>query len=189
MQLCGAVTGSHSRPWRDVMWADSRRQGQWSTSLLSIYIHLHFHMSIGLWSWKTDKSDMVCIDCIYSSVFFSWILFFSTCICSWYHLSLVLWLHAIRKGIEWCFLKIWLQKKRSCHSAPNGRWNNVLYERGCLLKIITCDIYGSGQICACVWFSLRLDFNVLFDFDCTRLILNEQRSGPFCFGRTQFNYC
>lgn len=70
----------------------------------------------------------------------------------------------------------WFHKKRSCYSSPDGRWNNVLYERGCLLKIITCDIYGFAKIFD---FILDCDFNVLFDFDSIRVILNENRDLVF----------
>ncbi len=164
MQLFGAVTGSH-RLWRDVTWADSReRQGQSEAPLCSLTrerlekdkgkvkhpcarcIYKRLHINIGLYCWNTHR---VCIDCLFFSILGFWIFMFSTCYRSQ-------WM-SHRKATE-CGFNLKknskkFQKKISCRSSPDGRWNNVLYERGCLLKIITCDIYGFAKIFD---FNLRL---------------------------------
>ncbi len=141
-------------------------------------------MNIGLYCWNTEKAHRVCIDSVYSSVFS--VLGFSCslcarCVCSGCRLSLDCMQleksqNVVYNSFFCLFLKIWFQKKRSCHSSPDGRWNHVLYERGCLLKVITCDIYGFAKIFD---FILDCDFNVLFDFDSTRVILNENRDLVF----------
>lgn len=105
---------------------------------------------------------------LFFCIFSSWIFFFSRCICSYITCPcFTTSCNYISHRMDFLIVFYWRFgfKRKYIVIVVDGMWWK---------RIFTCCIYGSGKICASIWFWLGLDFNVFY-FDCTRLILNEDR--------------